>query len=92
MGLRKLKVQVHLWAFIFSPEQKIRQQQHIKDKTHRRKMQYGRIKCRSMSRSKPHLVMDSGGLISSEEQEEYLKHNYAKTIAGGKLLGDNIIF
>jgi hypothetical protein len=59
MGLHKLKVQVHLRAFIFSPEQKIRQQQHIKDKTYRRKMQYGRIKCRSMSRSKPHLVMDS---------------------------------
>jgi hypothetical protein len=36
--------------------------------------------------------MDSGGLISLEEQEEYLKHNCAKTIAGGKLLGDNIIF
>jgi hypothetical protein len=27
MGLCKLKVQVHLWAFIFSPEQKIRRQQ-----------------------------------------------------------------
>jgi hypothetical protein len=33
-----------------------------------------------------------GGLISSEEQEEYLKHNFTKTLAGGKLLGDNIIF
>jgi hypothetical protein len=91
MGLYKLKVQVHLWAFIFSPEQKIRQQQHIKDKTHRRKMQYGRIKYRNMLRSKPHLVMDRG-LISSEEQEEYLKHNCAKTITEENLLGDNIIF
>jgi hypothetical protein len=27
MGLCKLKVQVHLWAFIFSPEQKIRREQ-----------------------------------------------------------------
>jgi hypothetical protein len=26
MGLCKLKVQVHLWAFIFGPEQKIRWQ------------------------------------------------------------------
>jgi hypothetical protein len=26
MGLCKLKVQVHLWAFIFSPEQKIKWQ------------------------------------------------------------------
>jgi hypothetical protein len=25
MGLSKLKVQIHLWAFIFFPEQKIRQ-------------------------------------------------------------------
>jgi hypothetical protein len=63
MGLRKLKVQVHLRAFIFSHEQKIRQQQHIKDKTHIGEMQYGQIKCRSMSRSKPHLVMDSGAHI-----------------------------
>jgi hypothetical protein len=32
MGLSKLKVQQHLWAFIFCPEQKIRQRQYIKDK------------------------------------------------------------
>jgi hypothetical protein len=32
MGLSKLKVQKHLWAFIFCPEQKIRQRQYIKDK------------------------------------------------------------
>jgi hypothetical protein len=35
MGLCKLKVQVHLWAFIFSPEQKIRRhqgQRHIEEK------------------------------------------------------------
>jgi hypothetical protein len=29
MGLSKLKVQINLWAFIFFPEQKIRQRQHI---------------------------------------------------------------
>jgi hypothetical protein len=32
MGLCKLKVQVHLWAYIFSPEQKIRRQQNNKGK------------------------------------------------------------
>jgi hypothetical protein len=32
MGLCKLKVQVHLWAFICSPKQKIRQQQNNKGK------------------------------------------------------------
>jgi hypothetical protein len=34
MGLSKLKVQIHLWAFIFCPKQKIRQRQHINDKAH----------------------------------------------------------
>jgi hypothetical protein len=33
-----------------------------------------------------------GGSYRQKEQEEYLKHNCAKTITGGKLLGDNIIF
>jgi hypothetical protein len=32
MGLCKLKIQVHLWAFIFSSEQKIRRQQNNKGK------------------------------------------------------------
>jgi hypothetical protein len=32
MGLSKLKVQKHLRAFIFCPEQKIRLRQYIKDK------------------------------------------------------------
>jgi hypothetical protein len=32
MGLSKLKVQKHLRAFKFCPEQKIRQQQYIKDR------------------------------------------------------------
>jgi hypothetical protein len=32
--LSKLKVQKHLWAFIFCPNQKIRQRQYIKDKIH----------------------------------------------------------
>jgi hypothetical protein len=32
MGLSKLKVQIHLRAFIFCPEQKIRRRQYIKDK------------------------------------------------------------
>jgi hypothetical protein len=61
MGVCKLKVQVHLWVFVFSPEQKIRWQQgqsHKGEKYSMNKKFY-----RNMSRSKPHLVIDSGAHI-----------------------------
>jgi protein subunit release factor B len=91
MGLRKLKVQVHLRAFIFSHEQKIRQQQHIKDKTHRRNAVWtNKVQKYVKEQTAPRRGL--GGSYRQKEQEEYLKHDCAKTIVGGKLLGDNIIF
>jgi hypothetical protein len=38
MGLCKLKVQVYLWAFIFSPEQKVKIA--VRATTRRRKIRY----------------------------------------------------
>jgi hypothetical protein len=46
-------------------------------------------KCRSMSRSTPHLVMDSEAHIVRRAGKK-INHNCAKTIAGENLLGGSI--
>jgi hypothetical protein len=45
-----------------------------------------------MSRSKPHLVVDSGAHIIKKSRMNISSTKCAKIIAGDKLLGDNIIF
>jgi hypothetical protein len=88
MGLCKLNVQIHLWAFILAPSRRY-DSDNISRTRHmcscKEKRGVWMKKCRSTSKSTTHLVMASRAYIVRRARR-VSKHKRAKTIAGESLL------